>query len=166
MTLTPTTLGNRPAQLAPNTRLQDFSEGGDFYRVSLRLRQGTKPDVFHLDGQAFAVDASGVNLVGPDGRPSCTDESGQTIIASSLGDTHTLDPAWVRKVGDYTAADFAVTGQGAPTGTGDAGDEYYDTDSGIGYRWDEGEALRLARGKVDELKRRLANFNVIAGISF
>src|SRR5690606_15603155 len=153
----PTTLGNRPDPLAPLTRLQDFTDGTTRVPVSLRLRPGSAPDSLFLDAQAFEVDATGAYVPAPDSRPSRTPETSQTNATSSHGDTHTLNPGWVRKQGTYTADDFTVTGSGKPTGEGDAGDEYFDTDTGIGYRWDEGEVMRIARGKADEMLRILAN---------
>lgn len=169
-----TTFPNRPAQLPPRTRLEDFTtDGGVRARVSLRLRESEGSDRLVIDAQAFEVDADGHFVNAPDGRPSRTPGTGHTIAASSLGDTHTLQPGWVRIVGDYDPHTFEST---APRGEGRPADppdfdanptgQYYDTTTGIGYRWDEGEVLRVAKGKVQELERILANSAPIAGIDF
>lgn len=157
-----TTLGNRPDPLAPLTRIVDFNADGVFVRVSLRLRQSA-PATLTIDAQAFEVDASGAYVSGPDGRPSRTPESTHSVSTSGLGDTHTLSPGWVRKVGTYTAQDFELQAQPESP---EAGDEYFDPATDTAYRWDEGETLRIARGKADEMLRIRANSAPLAGISF
>lgn len=158
-----TTLGNRPVQMPPTSRIEDFTDGTNRVRVSLKLLQAS-PDVVLISAQAFEVDANGFNLPGPDGRPSRTPDTTTTIIASSLGHTHTLQPGWVLKLGTYTQADFTVIGK--PEGEGAVGDEYFDQATQRGYRWDEGETLRIARDKAEEMVRILANSPALAGISF
>lgn len=160
-----TTLKNRPVALAPMTRLEDFTDGKGFVRVSLTLRQGDAEQLT-IDAQGFEVDGKGANVIAPDGRPSRTPGTQHTVMASALGDTHTLNPDWVRIVGTYTAADFTATGTGKPSKPGTDGDEYFDTASEIGYRWDEGEVLRIARGKADEMGRIRSNSRQIAGLAF
>lgn len=166
------TFGNRPATLPPLTKIEDFTCDEQCIRVSLKLLQSDS-DKLVLDAQAFEVDTSGTYLAGPDGRPSRTRGTQHVILASSLGDTHTLNPGWVRIVGDYDQSTFEPT---APRGTGKPSAEpdweanptgqYYDTATGIGYRWDEGETLRIARSKVDELCGVIRNSAPLAGIEF
>jgi len=168
------TLGNRPATLAPRTRILDFqTDAGMRARVSLKLREGADSEKLMIDAQAFEVDANGVNVIAPDGRPSRTPSTEQMVQASSLGDTHTLNPGWVRIVGDYDETTFeasAPRGTGKPTAepdwTTNPEGQYYDMASGIGYRWSEGETLRIAKGKVAELANIVSNSSAISGIDF
>lgn len=169
------TLGNRPATLPPRCKIEDFLHDGKYVRVSLKLREGTVENHFILDAQAFEVDANGLNVVGPDGRPSRTSNSGHTIETTSIGDTHTLNPGWVRIVGDYDANTFeptAVRGTGGkpteePEISTNPTRQFYDTDSGIGYRWDdEGESLRICKSKVLEMCNIIRNSAPLAGIDF
>ena len=46
------------------------------------------------------------------------------------------------------------------------GDEYYDTLSETAYVWNEGEKLRIAKGKADEMLAIIGNSSVIAGLDF
>lgn len=69
----------------------------------------------------------------------------------------------MRKVGTYTAQDFELQAQPESP---EAGDEYFDPATDTAYRWDEGETLRIARGKADEMLRIRANSAPLAGISF
>lgn len=168
------TLGNRPAALAPRTRIVDFqADSGLRARVSLKLREGVDADKLMIDAQAFEVDANGVNVIAPDGRPSRTPSTEQMVLASSLGDTHTLNPGWVRIVGDYDETTFDATATraaGKPTAEPDwqtnPNGQHYDTATGIGYRWSEGETMRIAKGKVDELANIVNNSSAIAAIDF
>jgi hypothetical protein len=171
-----TTLGNRPETLAQRTRILDFDLGdGNFARVSLK-QTDVQPDRLTLSAQAYQVDAQGNILFGPDGRPSRTQDTSHVInITSFIGQdrTHTLDPGWVRVVGDYDGDTFEPT---APRGEENPTDEpdweenptgqFYNTDTGIGYRWDDGEALRIARGKAADMQSIVAGSALIAGIEF
>lgn len=166
------TLGNRPATMPPRTKIEDYQDGATYVRVSLKLL-APSTDSLTLDAQAFQVDATGAIVAGPDGRPSRTPGTQHSVITSSLGDTHTLAPGWVRVVGDYTAESFepdAPRGSGRPTAppaVGDTTGMYFDTATGIGYRYDaDGETGRIARGKVDEMLRILANSDALAGLDF
>lgn len=169
------TLGNRPTTQAPMSRIEDFVVDGTHVRVSLKLKPGPSDDIHIIDAQAFEVDANGINIPAPDGRPSRTGSTGHTVQASSLGDTHTLKPGWVRIVGDYDASTFEPTAARAmgkpvagvePDWESNPTGQHFDTETGIGYRWDEGENLRVARGKVQELLALLRNSAPIAGIDF
>lgn len=166
------TLGNRPAVLPPRTKIEDFSEDDKYIRVSLKLVEAGA-DKMMIDAQAFEVDSAGTLLSGPDGRPSRTPGTGHMIMPSSLGDTHTLSPGWVRIVGDYDANTFeptATRGDGKPVTEPDLIEnptgQYFDLLTGIGYRWEEGETIRIARGKVTELMNILRNSAPISGIEF
>lgn len=167
-------LKNRPAKLPPRTRIVDFEVDGRFARVSLRLLEGADNNV-RLDAQAFEVDAKGRFVTSPDGRPSRTPGTTHVVVASGLGNTHTLLPGWVRVVGDYDATTFEKT---APRGTGkppadtppdravNPTGQYYDEAEGVGYRWDEGVAMTVAKGKVDELVAIARNSAPLSGIDF
>lgn len=163
------TLGNRPATIAAMTKLVDFSDGDTHIRVSVRLLNTDKPDTLVLDAQAFQVDAAGAMVCADDGRPSRSPGSQHTVAMSSLSDTHTLKGGWVRDTGAYTAENFgpdAVHGSGKPGDSADAAQPYFDDASGIGYRWDDGETMRVARGKAEELLRIIANSGALLGASF
>lgn len=171
-----TTLGNRPDPLAPGVRVVDFDAGdGAFIRVSLKKLEALA-DRLTISAQAYQVNASGVPLNGPDARPSRTQDTSHVIdITGFYGDdrTHTLDPGWVRVVGTYDEASFEAS---APRGTAIPATEpdletnptgqFFNTATGKGYRWDEGEALRIARDKASEMKSIIAGSAIIAGIEF
>lgn len=168
------TYANRPAKLAARVRIEDFlSDKATPTRVSLKLRESESSDRLILDAQAFQVTDTGRFVAGPDGRPSRTPGTAQTIATSGLGDTHTLHPGWVRIVGDYNESTFeksATFGPGRPIdppnfATNPTG-QHYDTDTGIGYRYEEGLVLKIARDKVEELDRVLANSAPLSGIDF
>lgn len=166
------TLGNRPANLPPMTRIEDFQHDGRNVRVSMKLLQSDGEKLI-IDAQAFEIDADGAYIAGPDGRPSRTRGLQSVVQASSLGDTHTLNPGWVRIVGDYDGNTFepsAPRGEGKPTGEPDwqanPTGQFYDTASGIGYRWDEGETLRIAKARAEELCNIARNSSPLAGVEF
>lgn len=169
-----TQFGNRPAQLAALTKIEDFiTDQGLRVRVSLKLVQSNVPDHLLIDAQAFEVDVNGYAVTAPDGRPSRTPNTQHSIVSSSLGLTHTLHPGWVRVVGTYDEASFEATaprGVGKPVAEPDwdtnPTGQYYDTQTGIGYRWVEGEVLRIARGKVEEMERIVRNSGALSGISW
>lgn len=168
------TFGNRPTKIAARVRIEDFlSDKTTPTRVSLKLRESDSSDRLIIDAQAFQVTDTGRFVAGPDGRPSRTPGTAHTIATSALGDTHTLHPGWVRIVGDYDHTTFeptATRGPGVPVDPPDLianpTGQHYDTDTGTGYRWDEGEVLRIAKSKVEELDRILANSAPISGIDF
>jgi len=167
-TLTPATLGNRPATLPPRTRIRDYSSADHFVRVTLKLVD-PQPDRIVIDAQAFAVDARGVFLTAPDGRPSRTPSSAHVIIASALGDTHTLNPGWVRVVGDYTEATLPADvprASGRPTDPPASNRQCFDSDTGTLWRWDAGELARIETAKAQELLAILAHSGAISGLEF
>jgi len=171
-TLTPTTLGNRPDTLPPRTRISDYSSAGQSIRVTLKLVD-PQPDRIVIDAQAFAVNAHGAFLTAPDGRPSRTPSSAHVVIASSLGDTHTLHPGWVRVVGDYDEATVSADiprGSGRPAAAPDANTnpsgQVYDTDTGTLWRWDAGELAHIETAKAHELLTLLAHSGAISGLEF
>lgn len=167
------TLGNRPETLPPMTKLLDYDAGdGKYVRVSMKLL-GTANDTVTVNAQAYQVDANGNFTVAPDGRASRTMDTNHTIATSSLGDTHTMNPAWVRVVGDYNADTFepsAPRGIGKPTAPPDVAEnpskQYYDTAAGVGYRYDNGEISRIAEGKVNDMLGIITNSGAITGIDF
>lgn len=165
------TLGNRPVTLAPRTKIEDFEDDGKYVRVSLKLRE-TTTDNIEIDAQAFEVDANGFFVAAPDGRPSRTRGTVHLVNASSLGDTHTLKPGWVRIVGDYNRETFeksAVFAPGKPTQKPDDTNptrQHYDTDTGIGYKWSRGETNGIARAKAKEMIELGNNSAPIAGMDF
>jgi len=169
-TLTPTTLGNRPDTLPPRTRISDYSSAGQSIRVTLKLVD-PQPDRIVIDAQAFAVDARGAFLTAPDGRPSRTPSSAHVIIASALGDTHTLTPGWVRVVGDYTEATLPADvprASGRPTDppASNPSGQIYDTQTGTLWRWDAGELAHIETAKAQELLALLAHSGAISGLEF
>ena len=93
-----------------------------------------------------------------------------TLNASGIGDTHTINPAWTRIVGDYTRQTFnqqATFAEGKPTVDGvNYGDQYFDELTGIGYVWNKGEALGIAEAKAEEMKRIVRNSPQISGLDF
>lgn len=166
------TLGNRPASIPATTRIEDFLHDGIRVRVCMDLLRGPD-DTLIIDAQAFEVDAAGAFVSGPNVRPSRTRGLQTTVQASSLGDTHTLSAGWVREVGTYTAdsfAPYAPRGEGKPTAEPDwqanPSGQYFDTAAGIGYRWDEGEALRIAKARAEELCNIVRNSSALAGLGF
>lgn len=172
------TLGSRPDPIAPKVTIYDFEcDCGSLVRVSMKL-ESVERDEIKISAQAYEIDADGRFLNAPDGRPSRTEGTEHNVQKSGLGSaaapgTHTLNPGWVRVVGDYDIETFdqsAPRGEGVPQGepiwdVNTAG-KYYDTATGIGYRWDKGEKVRIAHGKVDELLSIIANSNVLSDIEF
>lgn len=172
-------LDNRPAVLPPRNRIEDFVTASSVrVRVSLKLIEAGG-DKLLIDAQAFEVNADGININAPDGRPSRTPGTQHAVLATSLASvvnpdgTHTLNPGWVRIVGDYDAETFEPTASrslerpsGEPDWDTNPTGQHYNAATGIGYRWDEGEVLRIARSKVDDLISIISNSAPIAGIDF
>lgn len=155
-------LPNRPSIVAPRTEILDFESNGKYFRVSMKLVDADG-GVISIDVQAFEVDSSGVNKLGPDGRPSRTTASVKTVMASSLNDTHTMNPGWVRIVGNYVAVDFENFAQ--PTDP-EIGDKWFNLATQTGYEYVEGEKFRIAKGAVNDMLAIIANSDAIAGIGF
>ena len=156
------TLPNRPAILAPRTEILDFEADDRYFRVSMKLIDATA-GIISIDTQAFEVDENGFNVIAPDGRPSRTAASVKTVIASSLNDTHTMNPGWVRIVGAYIADDFVNLAVPLnPT----IGDKWFNVAKQTGYEYVEGEKLRIAKGAVEDMLAIIANSDAIAGIGF
>ncbi len=126
---------------------------GLFCRIVL-IPQESKPDRFVIEAQAFEIDADGTLIAGPDGIASRTPGTSHTIARSALGDTCTIQPGWVRVVGDYDAGtvgdDFDLVTV-VPAEKNTAG-KVYNTVTGIAYRWDEGCLERIRQGKAKELQ--------------
>jgi hypothetical protein len=170
------TLGNRPVAVQPGTRTEDFDTGvGNFVRVSMKKVEA-QSDRLTLSAQAYQVNAEGSYVPGPDGRPSRTQDTTHSInITGFYGEdrTHTLDPGWVRVVGDYDEANFestALRGTAIPVGEPDWATnptgQFFNTATSKGYRWDEGEALRIARSKAGDMQSIIDGSSIIAGIEF
>ncbi|MEF2154646.1 hypothetical protein V3390_00090 [Luteimonas sp. FXH3W] len=157
-----TELPNRPATIPTNCTIMDFEDGGKYFRVSMKLVDASSGSI-SIDAQCFEVDANGNFMTAPDGRPSRTAGSVKTVMASSLGDTHTLNPGWVRKVGTYQEADFE---NAAPTTPPAIGDTYFDTAKQTAFEYVEGEKMRIAKGAVDDMMAIIANSSAIAGIGW
>lgn len=169
----PVTLKNRPATPAPRTRLYDFQEDDVLVRVSLRLQEAQESGNLTIDAQAFQVDAEGQYMAAPDGRPSRSPGSKHVLHTSSLGDTHSLHPGWVRIVGDYDAATFektATRSAGRPVEEPDfetnPTGQHFNESTGVGYRWSQGEAYAIALGKAEELLRIVKNSAPLSGLDF
>lgn len=167
------TLGNRPTAMAPMTKIVDFQVETGYVRVCLKLSQ---PDPINLviSAQAFEVDDQGVNLVAPDGRPSRTGDTSHTLIASSLGDTHTLKPGWVKIMTTYIEADFDASvprGEINPTLEPDWSNnpegKFFNTATQTAWRWEStGEIMRIANGKVEEMMTIIRNSAPLSGLDF
>ena len=166
-------LGNRPVQQAPMSKLLDFEHEGKHIRVSIKLSQADPVNLV-INAQAFEVDANGVNITAPDGRPSRTGDTGHSVIMSALGDTHTLKPGWTRIVGQYDQESFEAS---APRGTEkpvaepdwatNPTGQFYNTATDQAWKWDsEGEVFRLAKAKVEEMMNIIRNSAPLAGLDF
>lgn len=153
----------------PDKRAADYQlDGFDpprFARVKY-VPQESKPDRAQIECQAFEVDAQG-NFVAWNGEPSRTSGSIHVIAKSGIGDTHTLQPGFVRVVGDY-AEDPGVGQDALPEGTvvleslpptGAPGDQVYVAPTL--YRWDVGMLETIMRGKAEELAGLIRNSEAI-----
>ena len=148
-------LPNLPASRAADYRLDDFNPPR-FARV-IYTPQESKPDRKMIEVQAFEVDAAGVFVPAPNGMPSRTSGSVHVISVSGIGDTHTLQPGWVRVVGDYnidTMPENAVAALALPI-SGSVGDLVY-VEPTL-YRWSEGMLEDIMKGKASELAGLLRN---------
>lgn len=131
-------------------------DGGRFARVVL-IPQEASPDRFVVSAQAFEVDAAGGLVAGPYGMSSRTPGTQHIIVRSSLGDTHTVQPGYVRVVGDYDALNVGDEFEKVEvnlTQKNETG-KFYNTVTEIAYRWDNGELETIRQGKVKELSTLL-----------
>lgn len=113
----------------------------------------TRPDRFVVEAQAFEIDTAGVLLPGPDGIASRTPGTMHSINRTELGDTATVQPGWVRMVGDYnddTLPEEYERSAVALVGNNASG-LYYNTVTGTAYRWDIGCLEQIRLGKAAEL---------------
>lgn len=148
----------------PAKRAQDFWLAGKKYARVIYKPVESKPDRVVIEAQAFQVDAKGQLVAYETGEPSRTPSTSHTISVTGLGDTHTLDPGWVRVAGTF---DFnAGTGltNSVPEGTkkvtslpatGSDGAHVWYKDAL--YRWDKGILQTILEGKAAELENLLKN---------
>jgi hypothetical protein len=131
--------------------------GGRFARVVL-VPQESKPDRFVVEAQAFEIDANGVLAPGPDGVASRTPGTQHTIARAALGDTATVQPGWVRVVGDYNATNVGEDFEQVATNLvqRNATGKFYNTTTGKAYRWDIGCLEEIRQGKAQELANILS----------
>lgn len=165
-----TTLPNAPTGLSPMDAALDYSFGaGRFARVVLEMSDA-QSDNFNIKAQAFELDAAGNMVQAPKGYPSRTRQTNHTVARSSLGDTATLVPGWVRTVpASQTTVDATNLPEGtiiatALPATGTVGQFVY-IDPTL-YRWDAGVALQIAEGKIVELQAVLQNSAPLSNMGF
>lgn len=164
------TLPNAPAKRSADFQLDGF-DPPRFARVVYQPQE-TKPDRVMVEAQAFEVDADGRLVAYSTGAPSRTSGTLHMIGKSGVGDTHTLQPGWVRVVGDYSPTPDPDSKQTAlPEGcqivsekpaTGNPGDLIY-VDPTM-YRWDEGMLEGVMKAKAEELAGLIRNTAAIADI--
>lgn len=143
----------------PAKRAQDFElDNSKFARVIYKPVE-SRPDRIVIEAQAFEVDAKGQFVAYETGEPSRTPSTTHTISVTGLGDTHTLDPGWVRVVGtfDFNAGSVpeGTTKVTALPATGEEGDHVWYKEAL--YRWDKGVLLTILEGKAAELENLLKN---------
>lgn len=156
---------NLPARRAAHFQLDGFDPPR--YARVVYVPQESKPDRAQIEVQAFEVDADG-NFVAWNGVPSRTSGTIHVIALSGMGDTHTLQPGWVRVVGDYSPTPSEgqePLPEGAQTvaelpASGAIGDQVYVAPSL--YRWDMGDVERILLGKAEELAGLIRNSAAIA----
>lgn len=164
------TLPNTPAGLSPMDAALDYSfSNGRFARVILEMSEG-EMDHFKIKAQAYELDAQGNMVQAPKGYPSRTRQTNHTVARSSLGDTATLAPGWVRVP---PAAGTTIDATNVPEGTqfadtlpatGELGDMVF-IDSTL-YRWEKGVARQIAEAKVEELQTVLQNSAPLSNLGF
>lgn len=155
------TLPNAPTDLSPMDAALDYSFGDNkFARVILEMSQSDN-DMFIIKAQAYEMDAAGNYAMAPKGYPSRTRQTTHTVAASSLGDTATLVPGWVR-MAPPNKVNYAMDSESLPEGTqqldalpatGNAGEHVMVGDTL--YAWNIGVARQVAQGKVEELEQTL-----------
>lgn len=127
-------------------------DGERFARVVL-IPVESNPTRFVVEAQAFEVGAAGGLIAGPFGQASRTPGTQHIIVRSSLGDTHTVQPGYVRVVGDYdpinVGEEYERVAQNLTT-KNETG-KFFNTTTEIAYRWDDGELETIRQGKVKEL---------------
>lgn len=164
------TLPNAPTDLSPMDAALDYRFDGDRYaRVILEIREGEN-DHFEIKAQAFEMSADGYFKTAPKGYPSRTGQTTPTIPRSSLGDTATLAPGWVRvppqtqQVINADNLPEGVTVADTLPAAGNIGDRVY-VEPTL-YEYSKGEARRIAEGKVAELMQVLQNSPVLSNLGF
>lgn len=164
------TLPGLPEKRAADYQLDGF-DPPRFARVKY-TPQESKPDRAQIECQAFEVDAAGNFVAIPNGpkagEPSRTSGTIHVISISGVGDTHTLQPGWVRVVGDYSPTPNEAQ-SGLPEGaqilealpaSGGIGDHVYVAPTL--YRWDVGMVESTMRAKAEELAGLIRNSTAIA----
>lgn len=162
----PTELGNRPkmANRAFDYELTGIEGVTRYARVILKPL-GSFPDRLEVELQAFEMTAEGIPASHPvTGEASRTPGTKHTIYLTGMGDTHTLVPGWVRRVGSFDPTAEPGTPTAAPPSTpmldnlpvsGEVDQHVWV--KGALYRWDVGEIRRVTEGKADELAGLLRN---------
>lgn len=163
-------LPTTPTALSPMDAALDFRFDGDKYaRVIIEMTEGPN-DNFLLKAQAYEVDALGQLVAAPKGYPSRTRQTEHTVARSSLGNTASLGPAWVRvppPAGSTYSADALPPGaevMEALPETGQPGQMAFV--SGTVYRWDKGVIRHVVEAKVDELRNVLKNSLPLSNLGF
>lgn len=155
------TLPGLPDRRAADYQLDGFNPPR--YARVVYVPQESKPDRKQIEAQAFEVDSEGRLVPAANGSPSRTPGTIHLIAASGIGDTHTLQPGWVRVVGDYSPTPAegqdslpqgAVEALSLPL-TGTEGEMVYV--SPVLYRWDAGMLESIMRAKASELAGLLRN---------
>lgn len=141
--------------------------GPRFCRVVLEV-QRRQSDRVEVEAQAFEIDADKRLVVAPSGASSRTPGTTHVIEISGIaGGTHVLKPGWVRVVGDYTedTIDPSIPHVTAkPTEPANIGAQFYDTTTGIQYRYDQGMLETIRQGKCEEMAAILAQSDALAAL--
>lgn len=164
------TLPNAPEGLSPMDAALDYSfDDGRYARVILEMSEGEN-DHFNIKAQAYEMDTSGNYKQAPKGYPSRTRQTNHTVARSSLGDTASLTPGWVRVAPQsqqsYSALNLpegAVVADELPA-TGTIGDMVY-VEPTL-YAYSNGVARQIAEGKVQELRQVLQNSAPLSNLGF
>lgn len=153
------TLPGLPAKRAADYQLDGFDPPR--YARVIYTPQESKPDRKMIEAQAFEVDANGnfvANVV--NGMPSRTAGTIHVISISGIGDTHTLQPGWVRVVGTYHEENLPTGAViGTLPATGNVGDMVF-TGEHL-YRYDAGMLEGVLQTKANELAQLLRNSTAI-----
>lgn len=163
-------LPNSPTGLSPMDAALDYSFGdGRYARVILEMSEG-EMDHFNIKAQAFELDIDGNMVQAPKGYPSRSRQTNHTVARSSLGDTATLVPGWIRVPPASQATTDATTVPDetyfavALPATGTLGQLVYVNETL--YRWDMGVARQIAEGKIIELQTVLQNSGPLSNLGF
>jgi len=141
---------------APATRCMEFERDGKFVRVLYRPVE-SQPDRRVIAAQAFEMTADGNFAQIATGAPSRVQETQHTLNISSIGDTHTLLPGWVREQVTASKEELPegyVVMDTLPE-TGNDGDLVF-VDP-IPYRWDKGMVQTVCETKAEQMFALIKN---------